>query len=82
MSEVRGRDGDMYEVHNDEDGPVCVCDGTGFAGTQLIRTPSGRSKEVAIVCRACRPHLAGVPSVAARAAGSGFTRRRRLALVR
>jgi hypothetical protein len=72
MTTIRGRDGDLITL-TDDTGPVCDCDGTGWAGTVQI---DGR--DVAKACPACKPHLAGrVPTVAQRVVGGRLVRQRR-----
>jgi len=75
---IRDRNGEMIPAPDGHDAtPTCCCDGSGFAETVTI---DGR--DVVKICTVCKSHLAGVPTVAQRHAGHGFTRRRRLRVVR
>lgn len=61
MLEIRDVNGDFRAV---PETPECACDGTGMT-TVTVTTGDGRQRDIARVCRACRPETASrVPTVA------------------
>ena len=72
MLEIRGVDGEFVAV---PESPVCGCDGTGMT-TITVTVSDGRTRDIARVCRACRPDTASrLPVVADYAARAPVTDR-------
>lgn len=74
---IRDRDGSLTETTTDTETRAHTCHLPEDARTVRVN-----GRDVLRPCLGCKPHLAGLPSVAERAAGHGFVRRRRLAVVR
>lgn len=61
LDHIRGVDGEFHPAPAE---PECACDGTGMT-TVTVTTGDGRQRDIARVCRACRPDTASrVPTVA------------------